>query len=260
MSKLYKDILFHVLQLIKLDVKQLFQYYESGNDLSQHFNFFENSYKKPLFNYFSFCKHLNLERIEETNIYFKEIRNDILNLKRGNDKFLLILKKVCKSIKELKLNIYGPDYNDGIVKLIENQKNLFNISFLDIDKSSYKIIENLLIKYVNIIQYISTCERFKSKVFMSFVNLKILELKGNNTNKKWYNIRNFIFTFFTNFKLTEISYYNSDNDANTAVYNGILIRAVYHNCPNIIYLELLYKNENILDLEKLLNNCQYLKR
>ncbi|CAB5369731.1 unnamed protein product [Rhizophagus irregularis] len=36
---------------------------------------------------------------------------------RGNDKFLSILTKVCKSIKVLKLNIYGPDYNDGIVKL-----------------------------------------------------------------------------------------------------------------------------------------------
>ncbi|RGB34612.1 hypothetical protein C1646_760320 [Rhizophagus diaphanus] len=126
---------------------------------------------------------------------------------RGNDKFLSILKKVCKSIKELKLNIYGPDYNDGIVKLV-------NISFLDIDKSSCKIIVNSLIKYANIIQYIKVWEK---------------------------TYRN--------------SYYNSDNDTNTTVYNGILIRAIYHNCPNIMYLELLYKNENILDLEILLISC-----
>uniref|UniRef100_U9TAB5 Uncharacterized protein n=1 Tax=Rhizophagus irregularis (strain DAOM 181602 / DAOM 197198 / MUCL 43194) TaxID=747089 RepID=U9TAB5_RHIID len=50
--------------------------------------------------------------------------------------FLKFNSIVCKSIKVLKLNIYGPDYNDGIVKLIENQKKLFDISFLDIDKPS----------------------------------------------------------------------------------------------------------------------------
>ncbi|CAB5383693.1 unnamed protein product [Rhizophagus irregularis] len=61
-------------------------------------------------------------------------------------------------------------------------------------------------------------------------------------------------------KLTKISYYNSDKNANNEVYNRILIQAIYNNCPNIMYLELLYKNENILDLEKLLINCQYLKR
>ncbi|PKY54904.1 hypothetical protein RhiirA4_473967 [Rhizophagus irregularis] len=121
----------------------------------------------------------------------------------------------------LKLYIYGPDYNDGIVKLIENQKKLFNISFLDIDKS--------------------------------FVNLKILELKGNNTNKEWYNIRDL------QYFLPSLQTLNA-TDIPIACYNGILIRAVYHNCPNIMYLELLYKNENILDLEKLLNNCQYPKR
>ncbi|PKC63897.1 hypothetical protein RhiirA1_537448 [Rhizophagus irregularis] len=291
---------------------------EAGNGLSQHYNFFANSCKKPLFNYISFCKHLNLERIEElikgTNI--NDI-NDILNLfinenmeythlyisqnfdynfitgaeicfskieflkfnSIGNDKFLSILTKVCKSIKVLKLNIYGPDYNDRIVKLIENQKKLFDISFLDIDKPSCKIIENSLIKHANTIQYISTCEQFESKVFRSFVNLKILELNGNKTNKEWYNIRNLFLPslqalnaidipidWFANLiessgkKLTKISYYNSDKNANNEVYNRILIQAIYNNCPNIMYLELLYKNENILDLEKLLINCQYLKR
>jgi hypothetical protein len=43
-------------------------------------------------------------------------------------------------------------------------------------------------------------------------------------------------------------------------YNKTLIQAIYHNCSNLMYLELIYKNEIILDLEKLLTNCQCLKR
>jgi hypothetical protein len=299
---------------------------EAKNDLSQNYDFFTISYKKPSFNYISFCKHLNLEIIENiieeilnTHINFKEIKNDILNLfinenmeythlyisqhfdyhfvpgaelcfskieslkcnDRINDKFLSLLTKVCKSIKELKLFTYEYDYNYGIAKLIENQKNLFSISFLNDfsnDNSSRKIIGNSLVKHANTIQYFSIREQFVKKVLMSFVNLKILELIGNRFDKesKWDNIKDLFLPSLQNLnasnipinclvnliessgrQLTKIYYYNY---CNNAFYNKTLIQAIYHNCPNLIYLELLYKYENILELEKLLINCQCLKR
>src|SRR6266536_3406244 len=40
--------------------------------------------------------------------------------------------------------------------------------------------------------------------------------------------------------------------------NKIIIQAIYHNCPNLKYLTLSITNANILELEKLLINCQYL--
>src|SRR6266536_605332 len=37
---------------------------ELRNDLNQHFSFLTNSYQKPLFDYISFCRHLNLNEIQ----------------------------------------------------------------------------------------------------------------------------------------------------------------------------------------------------
>ncbi|PKK74797.1 hypothetical protein RhiirC2_846555 [Rhizophagus irregularis] len=295
---------------------------ETKNNL---INYFTNPYKKPSFNYFSFCKHLNLEVIKKIikkltpHSNFKEIKNDILNLfinenmdythlyipkkfdyhfnpgaesciseikflkcnDRINDNILSILTKTCKSIKELELTLYEYNYNCGIAKLIENQNRLSSISFLNDfigDNPSRMTIENSLIKHADTIQYFGIREQLETKVFTSFVNLKMLELMGKRTDgeSKWNNIKDLSLLSLQSLKasnipinclanlilssgkqLTKICYYNYYNDV---VSNKILIQAIYHNCPNLIYLELLYRNENILDLEKLLINCQYLKR
>jgi hypothetical protein len=135
---------------------------EARNDLSKILYFDSNLYKKPLFNYISFCKHLNLEIIErlieevaitQISLNVKKIKNEILKLfineiwnihifvylkifdyyhfipgaelcfsgieflkcnYRINDKFLSLLTKVSKSIKELKFVTYDYDYNYGI--------------------------------------------------------------------------------------------------------------------------------------------------
>jgi hypothetical protein len=60
---------------------------DTKDNLIQHLNFFKSSYKKPLFDYISFCKHLNLIEIRrimydytEKNYENPVIKNVILNL------------------------------------------------------------------------------------------------------------------------------------------------------------------------------------
>src|SRR4051794_27828994 len=56
---------------------------ETINDLiSQGIYFSTNSYKKPLFNYINFCKHLNLNAIQELvmDTGMKIIYNEIIHL------------------------------------------------------------------------------------------------------------------------------------------------------------------------------------
>ncbi|RIA92264.1 hypothetical protein C1645_820952 [Glomus cerebriforme] len=61
---------------------------ESRNNLSQDINFLTKSYQKPLFNYISFCRHLNFTRIVsiiDKLLFFNDhnkltIKNEIFNL------------------------------------------------------------------------------------------------------------------------------------------------------------------------------------
>ncbi|GBB83122.1 hypothetical protein RclHR1_00010004 [Rhizophagus clarus] len=302
---------------------------EARNNLSQYFNFLTSSSNKPLFNYLSFCRHLNLEKIENiikescfTHTHFKEIRNSILNLfinenmeythlyvsqhfdhrivpgaelcfskveyleinGRINDNILLILTKTCKSIKEVNCFIFEYEYNYRIAKLIENQKSLINIKLLvdnSHDTKSHEIIEKALIKQSNTIQYFNICGRLETKVLSSFVNLKILELTGNYDGRglKWDNTSGLFLPSLQTLKasnitcdflvyliensgrqLIEINYHNNYSHFHNIFDNRRLIQAIYHNCPNLMYLGILYRNDNIVDFEKLLVNCQNLKR
>ncbi|PKK74798.1 hypothetical protein RhiirC2_846556 [Rhizophagus irregularis] len=289
--------------------------------INQHFGFYTNSYKRPLFNYISFCRHLNLgviENVMNAYIQYEEFRNDILRLfinenaeythlylpnyrdyhlfpgaeqcfseikflrciGKVKDNTLSMLTRTCKSIKELKFYTYGNDYNCGIAKLIENQKGLFSVNFLNDfydGGSSRKIIENSLIKHADTIQYFSICEQPETKVLTSLVNLRILELISANPyiELRWDNIKDLtlpsLHTLIASSipinclinliersgrKLTKIYYHHN----RSVIDNKEIIQAIYQNCPNLMYLEFLYKNENSIDFEKLLINCQYLKR
>jgi hypothetical protein len=67
-------------------------------------------------------------------------------------------------------------------------------------------------------------------------------------------LRNLIIN--TNRNLTKISF---DNDmSHNEVENKSIIQVIYQNCPNLIYLKLMFMSENILELEQLLINCKYL--
>jgi hypothetical protein len=298
---------------------------ESKNNLNQN-NLLEISYKKPLFNYISFCKHLNLNVIQSiiNDNYDKSegliVRNEILNhfinentkfthlyipykfdfqihlvsgakyslsgieflscSTRMYDDILSGLTGICTSIRELELTIKGKNSNHGIVKLIEAQKKLLKFRLLDNyrqyrDEPFRKALENSLIKHANILQYFKITKQPTTRILSSFINLKILELYNNNHGTcnclenvtlpyleilrvKYVPIKYLISLIEnTSGHLTEINIfsYMDHNEIN----NKSIIRAIYQNCPKLNYLKLMFKNNNILELENLLTNCQYLK-
>ncbi|CAG8742961.1 14119_t:CDS:1, partial [Rhizophagus irregularis] len=305
---------------------------EARTNLNQHFSFISfitKPHKRPLFNYISFCRHLNLEMIEHiVSIhtqyrYRKKIRNNILKLfinknakythlympsyhddhhlipgaeqclseikflrcdGRVHDKNLTMLTKVCKSIKELHLFLYDSNNNYGISKLIENQKSLFGISFLNTYSSHYnnsfcKVLEKSLVKHANTIQYFSTFVQPQTQILTSFVNLKTLILNNCEFDRRrWYFIENVslpslqfldantintesLTSLIKNSgeKLTEIRIFNLLAFSN-GNYNKKIIQAICQSCLNLMHLELYYIDANVLELEKLLTRCQYLSK
>jgi hypothetical protein len=293
---------------------------ESKNNLIQN-NLSINSYQKPLFNYITFCKHLNLNIIQKIiynnyKVKIGIIKNEIFNLFiNENMKFthlyipyqfnfqihlipgskiclseikflscnasienniLVGLTEICKSIKELE--VFFERYNNyGIVKLIENQKNLFNLRLIDDYKrheSFHKIIENSLIKHANTIQYFMITKPPVTNILSSFVNLKVLELEFNGDivynrleslslpflqvlKTKLVPI-NIIISLIKNTNGTLIEISMKSSMSNNVINNKIIIKTIYQNCPKLKYLKLVLRNSSILELEKLLITCQYL--
>ncbi|GBB83142.1 hypothetical protein RclHR1_00010024 [Rhizophagus clarus] len=293
---------------------------DSRDKLIQHTNFLKSSYRKPLFDYISFCKHLNLnetERIVKTivnekkeipiiinillNLFINENRNYThlyiprqfdykIHLIPGakdcfaelqslcchtfiNDYIFIGLAEIFKSIKELSLFIGFLDYNYGIIKLIENQKNLIDIRliyyYLRVDEIFFKIIDSN-----NLQKVFKLNKRLITGVVSFFVNLKCLELNDTLRYMPWDGLENSSLPFLqvlratgipvkvltslienTNGLLNEIKIEDVVYDD---INNKIFIQAIYKNCPNLKYLKLLVKNCNILELEILLIKCQYL--
>ncbi|RIA79724.1 hypothetical protein C1645_840064 [Glomus cerebriforme] len=176
----------------------------------QGFDFLTNSYQKPLFNYTSFCKDLNLYEFEDLFInnnntkvthfympqhinydlitgakhYFSEIEFLSCNT-RMNDNIAASLIEICKSIKELDLYIYPDRNNYGIVKLIESQKNLVNVNFrvsIHTSNSDKKIFEKSLIKHASNIQYFRIIQQPATNILSFLVNLNVLKLSDFTCN------------------------------------------------------------------------------
>ncbi|RGB43396.1 hypothetical protein C1646_680881 [Rhizophagus diaphanus] len=196
------------------------------------------------------------------------------------------LASICKSIKTLKVDIYYCADNSGIIKLIEVQKNLHDVSFIGIhydssqkkinDESFYKSLEESLIKHADTIQYLKI-DWIPITGFLSYlVNLSILEICNgwndinyfenlSSPNLKILNVNQVPPKILTNLvkntigQLTEISI--------SSVDNKMVIQVIYQNCPNLKYLHLSLANNNsltdsslfILEIEYLLINCQCLK-
>jgi hypothetical protein len=193
-----------------------------------------------------------------------------------NDNVLTGITEICKSIKELELFIEMNNNNYGIVRLIEVPRKLLNIRFLTdyprYDESLYKILENSLIKHANTTKSFKTTIQPLTKILSSFVNLRMLELNGNfNT---WNCLENVSLPHLETLRaksvpikslvslientdgyLTEIKV---DGISHDEISNKRIIQAIYQNCPNLMYLKILSRNSNILELEKLLINCQHL--
>ncbi len=193
------------------------------------------------------------------------------------------LSKICKSIKKLVFDkYYCTNNSSGIVKLIEAQKSLNNVSFIyhyaGINESFSKSLEESLIKHADTIQYLRICWKPITRILSYLVNLLSFEIIISKSSWKNHseNLSLPILKFLKAHKvsskilanlientkghLSEISIYFYGIDS---IDNKRLIKAIYKNCQNLRYLHLLLVNNNINSLfstefKNLLINCQFL--
>ncbi|GET58804.1 hypothetical protein GLOIN_2v1784284 [Rhizophagus irregularis DAOM 181602=DAOM 197198] len=209
--------------------------------IKEIYNYLENSkiymalpllnYQRPLLNYISFCKHLNL--------------GSIMNITKNIN---------VKSIRELELFIVSSKNNYEIIKLIKAQKKLVNVYFrrytywepqdeppilsfwanlksLELhgdylfEESKWKCLENLSLPSLQFLKL----QEFPVKYLISLVestkrSLIIIEL---------YNI----------------IYLKNENER--------IIHTIYQNCPKLIYLTFTPQDDNILEIEKLLTTYNW---
>ncbi|GES74536.1 hypothetical protein GLOIN_2v113493 [Rhizophagus clarus] len=206
-----------------------------------------------------------------------------LNCSTATDKDVLsLLKRICQSIKELDLTIEKSKNNPagiaGIVRLIEGQKKLIKVNFnvINVKNSelSCKVLENSLVKHANTIQHFRITKPPVTKILSSFVNLKCLEL-DNFFIEKWNCLEDLSLPLLQNLRASRVPINaltnlikNTDGHLteikidyvshNNKIENKNIIRAIHQNCPNLKYLKLTIRNDNILELEKLLIICKHL--
>jgi hypothetical protein len=183
--------------------------------------------------------------------------------------------EMSKSIIELEIIVNTDHNNYGISRLIESPKKLSSVRFITnsnniYDESFCRILGNSLTKHKNNIQHLKISKQPITQNLSKFTNLKSLELYDVKCNSlentclsflqiiafKWVQV-DYVINLIGNSggSLTEISVDSKDhNDIN----NKRVIQAIYKNCPNLKYLNLPLNNNNFLELEKLLVNCQYL--
>ncbi|GES90041.1 hypothetical protein GLOIN_2v1877952 [Rhizophagus clarus] len=297
---------------------------ESKNNLKAHgIDFSTISYQKLLFNYISFCKHLDLNAIDSvirivkrhySNSTFEILKNEIYNLfinentkfthlylpkrfdyqihlipgaeqciseivflscyTKINDDVLTGLAEICQSIEKLHLFSERKCSKYGIIKLIDSFKKLTYVRLItDLTRKNYHsnidefhiTLGNSLMKHAHTIQHFEielpvsnfslAEEQWLDKIvykFLEDISLPSLQiLKSDIANVT--ALRNLIVN--ANGSLTEISFYNLTHRANDI---KIIIETIYQSCPNLKYLKLKLINENLLELEQLLINCQYL--
>jgi hypothetical protein len=188
------------------------------------------------------------------------------------------LARICKSIKKLRFNnLYYCADNSGIIKLIEEQKNLNDVEFIyrsynRRDESFNKSLEESLIKHVNTIQHIRMDWKPVTSILSYLVNLLSLEINiphfiSWNDEKLSFPILKILKVQRVPSKILANLIENTKGNLSeiSIHYDGIdskrLIRAIYQNCSNLRYLKLsLAANTNSLisEFENLLINCQFL--
>ncbi|PKC09081.1 hypothetical protein RhiirA5_416121 [Rhizophagus irregularis] len=267
---------------------------ESRNNLkNQGIRFSLNSYKKPLFNYISFCKHLDLCRIHglvirsEMFIIYDEILRLFIN---ENNKFTYLYIPLdfnrpihlFPGFKKLELRISKKDNNHRFIRLIELNRP-FNVSLSTSYKSGMhdeefnEALELSLIKYARRIQSFSLTKSPNTTDFLSHLfNLTSLRLNGNY-GEEWNCLKHLSLPFLQTLKIggfiqakflaniiTSTKGYlnkiNIDIDHHSDINNQRIIQAIYRNCPNLKRLKLEIKNNNISELEPLLRSCKYLNK
>ncbi|PKY25684.1 hypothetical protein RhiirB3_440723 [Rhizophagus irregularis] len=298
---------------------------ESRNNLCRDiFNHSHEEVKKPLFDYISFCKHLNLGIIQNIidAVWIKgeatNVKNKIFNLfinenmrishlyipykfdiqihhipgakscfseieflscnTNIKDNIVTGLMETCKSIRKLELIIETGKNNYKIVELIKSIKKLYSINLMcySYESESFcETLENSLIKHANTIKYFKTTKRPSTNILSYFINLRVLELDSFHY-MPWNCLENLSLPFLKILKVKHVLTDNLtgliENTSGTLIEISItwrichskinykkIIQAIYQNCPNLKYLKLVIKKKNIIDLEKLLIQCQYLE-
>ncbi|CAB5357317.1 unnamed protein product [Rhizophagus irregularis] len=211
-----------------------------------------------------------------TKLCFSELESFCCNSTTINNILAKELAILNTSFKKLIFDILYYNHNPGIIKLIEDQKNLKEVKFiykclLINNESIIRPLEESLIKCADTIQYLRIDWKPVTKLFSYLVNLLSLEINAFG-HKNWNHFEkislpllkylkaqffssNILASLIENTKgnLIEISiiYDRSDDE-------GRLIQAIYQNCPNLNYLKLSLFNENISEFENLLINCRIL--
>jgi hypothetical protein len=209
-----------------------------------------------------------------------------------DDNVLDGLTTICKSIKELELYTDVDNNNHDITKLIDIPTNLINVRFLtnylNVDgrfiitdylyrdyESFYKILENSLMKHSNTIRYLKITKQPTLNILSSFMYLIRLELNCRS-RYEWNCLKNLFLPFLQILKaryvpikpLTNLIENTSgslikikiDYATHHLEDNKRIIQVIYNKCPNLNYLNLVMKNDNIPELENLLINCSYLTK
>ncbi|RIA91438.1 hypothetical protein C1645_875422 [Glomus cerebriforme] len=230
---------------------------------------FTHLYIPRQFNY-----HIHL--IPGAEYCFSELKYLFCSTESTDQNILEGLSRISNSIKEL---VIVPSNNIlGMVKLIEAQKNINYIRFYyytnTINESFHKSLENSLIKHADNVRHLNISWEPITKILSYFVNLISLEmwyignwkhlenasLPGLKFLKVYWAPSNSLASLIENTKgnLIEISINCGRDRGDEEAASKRLIQAIYRNCPKLKYLKILFRNINILELENLLINCQYL--
>ncbi|CAG8657869.1 245_t:CDS:2 [Rhizophagus irregularis] len=257
------------------DLRKYLKCYEISTIKNEILNLFINENTKFTHLYIPYQFDYQINLIPGSEKCFSELKYLSCNV-NISDNVLTGLVEICKSIKELELFIEIQNNNYGIVKLIETPKKLIDVRLLfgacsEKHSPLYEILEKSLIKHANHIQHFKITKQPSTTILSSFVNLKSLELFDDIS---WEYLDDLSFPLLQNLKarsvpikfLTNIigntignlSEIKIDHISHNEIGNKMIIQAIYKNCPNLKYLKLLFKNSNILELEKLLIKCQYL--
>jgi hypothetical protein len=306
---------------------------ETRNNLkNQGIELFMETYQKPLFNYISFWKNLNLFFLENMLTFVLDtdkktsisiIRNEILKLFNMNTKFQSLVQSQCShisgnescfseleylycdsgissdtlerlaeintSIRKLSFNycynssynigIDGHNYNLGIKRLIETQKNLREINFFSYSHTSnesyYKSLEESLIKCADTVQYLKISWNPSTKFLSHLVNLLSLEIINvyhYNDLKDWSNLEKITLPTLKFLKIEKVpAKFLAGLIKNTGEnlieicilyqgidYGGNLFQAICQKCPKLNYLKLSLYESDISNFESVLINCQFL--
>ena len=185
------------------------------------------------------------------------------------------MAQFCKDLDELAIDSYHQDL-PGLISLIDAQRNLKGVR-IDSEEGTCKELGKALARKGNTINelHIYSTIAFSFSFLTSLVNLKILEINESYDLKQYLAISEFPdlehFSMFegscfkelamliekTNGNILSFDIYTSNN--RNAEYAGMLINAIYSNCPKIKILYTYLNPKDFVHIKLLLLNCRYLE-